>query len=463
MNVVLISTYELGHQPFGLASPAAWLKELGAKVICLDLSVEQLDRAAVAGAELVAFFLPMHTATRIAVGVARRVRALNPRAHLCFYGLYAAMNEAYLRELGGQTILGGEFEEGLVALVRRLSSTGGHAVQELAASGQPEPLISLARQQFRAPDRSGLPPLSRYAYLEVGPDERRVAGYTEASRGCKHLCRHCPIVPVYQGRFRVVQQEVVLADIRAQVQAGAEHITFGDPDFFNGPGHALAIVQALHAEFPDLSYDVTIKVEHLVHFARHLPVLKETGCALITSAVESIEPAVLELLDKGHTRQDFVTAVSLCRANDLVFNPTFVTFTPWTTRQGYVELLALLAELDLIEHVAPIQYAIRLLIPAGSRLLELPQVQSLVGPFDPASLCYPWQHPDPGVDQLFAEVLETVKAGQSGNESRPQIFDAIWRLACAASGASLPAVWDLRRFQGARAKMLPHLSEAWYC
>ena len=26
MRALLISTYELGHQPFGLASPAAWLR-----------------------------------------------------------------------------------------------------------------------------------------------------------------------------------------------------------------------------------------------------------------------------------------------------------------------------------------------------------------------------------------------------------------------------------------------------
>ena len=122
LHVVLISTYELGHQPFGLASPAAWLREAGAQVTCLDLAVERLDEQAIAAADLVAFYVPMHTATRLAASFVERVKRLNPNAHLCFYGLYAPVNEEYLRGLGAGTILGGEFEEGLVALVERLAA-----------------------------------------------------------------------------------------------------------------------------------------------------------------------------------------------------------------------------------------------------------------------------------------------------------------------------------------------------
>ncbi|MGH9814346.1 MAG: CUAEP/CCAEP-tail radical SAM (seleno)protein, partial [Candidatus Acidiferrales bacterium] len=286
MNVVLLSTYELGRQPFGLASPAAWLRRAGAHVACADLSRQPLPADAVRAAGLIAFYLPMHTATRLAVQALRVIRQLNPGAHLCFYGLYAPMNEAYLRSLGTQTILGGEFEAGLVKLVERLRRGNGGFVgaglqpgriadQEEGVStpdvpvAQPEPLISLDRLAFIPPDRSGLPPLDLYAKLLL-PGGPRTVGYTEASRGCKHLCRHCPIVPVYNGVFRIVPREVVLADVRQQVSAGAEHITFGDPDFFNGPGHALEIVRALHRAFPALTYDVTIKVEHLLKHSEHL-------------------------------------------------------------------------------------------------------------------------------------------------------------------------------------------------
>src|SRR6185436_14513920 len=90
------------------------------------------------------------------------------------------------------------------------------------------------------------------------------AGYVEASRGYLHTCHHCPVVPVYGGRFFAVDLETVLADVRGQVQQGARHISFGDPDFLNGPTHAQRIARALHREFPELSLDFTAKVEHLV-------------------------------------------------------------------------------------------------------------------------------------------------------------------------------------------------------
>ena len=351
IEVVLISTYELGRQPFGLASPAAWLKEVGTSVTCQDLAVQGLEEESIASADLVAFYIPMHTATRIAVTMVERVKKLNPRAHLCFYGLYAPVNESFLRKLGAHTILGGEFEEGLVALVKRLSEKPGGGQQ----SAQREPVVSLARQQFLVPERGGLPELRRYAHVKLGPGEQRIAGYTEASRGCKHLCRHCPIVPVYGGRFRIVQPEVVLEDIKRQVEAGAQHITFGDPDFFNGPAHALRIVKSLHQQFPDLTYDVTIKIEHLLKHAQYVPILRETGCLFVTSAVESVDNHILTIFDKLHTREDFIQVVSLLREVGLALNPTFVTFTPWTTLQGYLDLLALFYDLDLVENISPIQ------------------------------------------------------------------------------------------------------------
>ncbi len=465
MNVVLVSTYELGRQPFGLASPAAWLRHEGHSVTCLDVSLQRFEAAAdsMAAADLIAFYLPMHTATRLASGLLGRVRKLNPKAHLCCYGLYAPVNEDYLRSLGVGTILGGEFEEGLVSLARRL---GGHSASRgfLPASEQTEPRISLARQKFLVPDRSGLPELDRYAAVQMPSGELRTVGYTEASRGCKHLCRHCPIVPVYNGAFRIVQRDVVLEDIRRQVEAGAEHITFGDPDFFNGPTHAVKIVDALHAEFPELSYDVTIKVEHLLKHREHLSVLRDTGCLFVTCAIESVDDDVLEILEKHHTRADFVEAVLLFRRVGLRMNPTLVTFTPWISVEGYVELLRLLAELQIVENVAPIQYAIRLLIPESSRLLEVPEVRQLVGEYDREMLYYPWVHPDPRVDQLHQDVLNAVQRSQARGEGRTQIFQRVWKLAREACEESTLQELELGGLLPMPSRAtVPYLTEPWYC
>jgi radical SAM superfamily enzyme YgiQ (UPF0313 family) len=460
VNVVLISTYELGRQPFGLASPSAWLKQAGASVACVDLAVQMLPEPSVAAADLVAFYVPMHTATRVAMRALQRVKEINSKAHLCCYGLYAPVNEGYLRKLGVGTILGGEFEPGLVALVKRLATDGAGRGDGF----QREPVISIGRQSFLLPDRSDLPELYKYAYLNVGDGERRTVGYTEASRGCKHLCRHCPIVPVYEGSFRVVQKEVVLEDVRQQVASGARHITFGDPDFFNGPGHAVAIIRDLHREFPEVTYDVTIKIEHLLKRAELLPVLRETGCLFVTSAVESFDNAVLEIFDKCHTREDFERVVELFRQTGLALNPTFVSFTPWTSLQGYQDFLAAIRGLDLVENVAPIQYAIRLLIPAGSKLLELASVRQLVEPFDEAALCYTWSHPDPLVDQLYEDVMTAVKEAGREKKSRREVFAEVWELAGEACAARTSKHFEALRLQDIPARAtIPNLSEPWFC
>src|SRR6185312_7920201 len=208
-------------------------------------------------------------------------------------------NRDALLAAGMQTVLEGEFEAELTALATGLA---GGASRDAAPGVAP---AALPRLEFVTPDRTGLPPLERYARLQLPGGGARITGYTEASRGCKHRCRHCPIVPIYDGQFRIVPLPVVLADIRQQAAAGAQHITFGDPDFFNGPTHALRLVESVHQEFPDLSYDVTIKVEHLLRHADRLTDLRRTGCALVTTAVESFDDAVLQHLEKGHTRADF--------------------------------------------------------------------------------------------------------------------------------------------------------------
>jgi hypothetical protein len=456
MKVLLISTYELGRQPFGLASPAAWLEEIGTSVACLDLSIQKLEAQLVQQADLIAVYLPMHTATRMAVKVLDSVKILNPSAHLCCYGLYAPLNAAYLQKLGVQTILGGEFEEHLVQLVRRLN-----ARESRGKSVSPISFTSLGKQQFLTPQRAGLPALDRYAHLELGSGERRIVGYTEASRGCKHLCRHCPVVPVYQGQFRIVQRDVVLTDIRKQIEAGARHITFGDPDFFNGIGHAVRIVTDLHRTHPSVSYDVTIKIQHLLMYSHHLKTLKETGCLFVTSAVESLNDDVLKLLDKGHTRSDFLRVVKLCRESGLALSPTFVTFTPWTTWTGYRDLLSVLVDLDLVDHVAPIQLAIRLLVPSGSKLCELSELREHLGEFDESALSYHWSHTDPSLDELCRRIRMHIKRAEAKEHTRRDIFSGIWKIAHA--GHVLQDDFVSRLTPVPSRVSIPYLNEPWYC
>ena len=455
-HALLISTYDLGRQPFGLASPAAWLRDAGVEVTCADLAKERLPRESVRAATLIGFFLPMHSATRLALPVIDRVRALNPHATLVAYGLYAPLNEALLRERGIHVVLGGEFEEELAETALKGLTTVDLSPEPRAPNPESRTPRLIPRLSFKVPLRDVLPPLEKYASLQVG-EERRVAGYTEASRGCKHRCRHCPIVPVYDGRFRIVAADVVLADVRAQVAGGARHITFGDPDFFNGIRHAREVVERVARELPGITYDVTIKVEHLLKHADSLALLRQTGCAFVTTAVESLDDDVLARLEKGHTRADFERAVALCRAADLALSPTFVAFTPWTTHASFVDMLHEIDRLALVEHVAPIQYAIRLLVPQGSRMLELEEMRRIAGPFDPVTLTHPWRHPDPSVDALQDRLAHLV--GVRLNSPRPELFDRVWTEAHAAAGLAAPE----RTSPPVPRSTIPYLNEPWYC
>jgi len=341
-------------------------------------------------------------------------------------------------------VLAGELEDALVALARRLPDPG--------------PRVRLARLDFPVPARAALPALKKYAHLDR-EGASHLVGYVEASRGCKHGCRHCPIPPVYGRRFFVVPTAVVLADVRQQVAAGAAHVTFGDPDFLNGPRHALAVARALHAEFPALTFDFTAKIEHLLRERAHLAELAALGALFVVSAAESLDEAVLAILDKGHTRADIETALAVTRAAGLSLRPTWVAFTPWTTLAGYGAWLDFIATEGLVDATDPVQYALRLLVPPGSWLLQEPAARRHLGRLVPDGFYYEWAHPDPRVDALQAEVAAVVAAAADRREDAALAFDRVRALAAAAAGASAPASVGLAPDR----RRPPRLSEPWFC
>ena len=469
MKIVLISPYELGRQPFALAEPAAFFTGAGYTVRCLDLSLQSLDDGDFDSAGLVAIHLGMHTATRIAVQALPRIRERAPHARLCVYGLYAPVNEALFRELGVDAVLGAEPEPELLEIARRLAHEPPSAASALAAlapddmqtappGAQPPRRPPLPKVGFIVPERGGLPPLAQYAALLMPDGSRKVCGFAEATRGCKHLCRHCPVVPVYNGRFRALPPEVVLADVAGQVEAGARHISFGDPDFLNGPAHARRLLGAMRRRFPGLSFDATIKIQHLLRHSALLPEFAESGCLFITSAVESLDDTVLGLLDKNHSRADFVKAHRLLRDAGIALAPTFIPFTPWATLDDYVELLRTIAGLGLVHSVPPVQLTIRLLVPNGSHLLHIDGFHEMLGPYDPAMLGYPWRHTDPAMDHLQQTVQQYAMEAEQREQPREAIFQNIWRLAHEGAGRRVPPV----RLHAADVPT-PRLSEPWYC
>jgi radical SAM superfamily enzyme YgiQ (UPF0313 family) len=476
--ILLISCYELGRQPLTLASPAALLRRAGFAPAAIDLAAARLDPDAVRHARLVAISVPMHTALRLGARALDRVRDLNPSAHVSLYGLYAALNAEALFARGASSVVGGEYEAPLLGLARALDAdrpadAASPPASSARSSPGPVPGVRtpdvaaapwLRRIEFAVPDRSGLPDLSRYARLERDGVER-LAGHVEASRGCLHRCRHCPIPPVYGGRFFVVPRAVVLQDIRNQVAAGAEHITFGDPDFLNGPGHALAIVRAMRAAHPRLTFDFTAKIEHLLAHRALLPELARLGCLFVVSAVESLSDRVLAILDKGHTRADVEEALALTGRAGIALRPSLVPFTPWTTLADYLDLLDFVERRELAGRLDPIQLGVRLLVPPGSLLLERPEMRPHLGPLDPDRFTYAWTHPDPRMDRLHGEVTAVLERHAADGVEPEATVAAIAALAAAAAGGDAGAVVRGRDAGAARRDKgrPPRLTEPWFC
>ncbi|HZO75023.1 MAG TPA: CUAEP/CCAEP-tail radical SAM protein [Ktedonobacteraceae bacterium] len=456
--ILLISCYELGHQPFHLASLSAMLEQAGYAPVLIDIAVEMLPDEVISNARFVGIAVPMHTALRLGEQLAHRIRRINPSAHICFYGLYALLNAQHLLHGTIDSAIGGEYEVPLLKLVHALEEglpLSIPGVYTRSASSGP----SLERTPFIIPDRSQLPPLQRYARLEWR-GELRLAGYTEATRGCKHTCQHCPITPIYHGRFFAIPPHIVLADIRAQVALGARHITFGDPDFWNGPTHALRITRAMHHEFPEVTFDATIKIEHILKHRPLLAEMKDLGCAFIVSAVESLNNTVLERLDKGHTAADVIEAFDLTEQAGIALRPSLLPFSPWETPESYIELLNFFEARHLIEHIDPVHLSIRLLIPPGSALLDTMEPH-LLGELDPTAYTYRWQHPDPRMDQLHGKIAALVESAEQSKADPVETFFQVKTLALALQGQDFSISHAMQHY-GTR-KILPHLTETWFC
>ncbi len=419
----------------GLTRPLSALEAAGFSADTIDIAVEPLDAEKVKRARFIGISVPMHTALRLGVHLLQRIHDLNRNATICMYGLYAELNADYLLSYGVDFCISGDASTELVALV-----------QSLAEKEQsPRPTINNGK----------LPALEKYARFEDNGEVRTV-GYTETTHGCKHLCTHCPIPPVYNGKFFPVQRETVLEEIQKQVAEGATHITFGDPDFLNGPMHGLRILRIMHDTFPNLTFDFTTKIEHVLKHSKYFPEFAKLGCRFVISAVESLSEQVLTILEKHHTRADVEAALEIVHGAGIALRPTWVPFTPWTTLDDYLEILEFVDTHRLVYHVDPVQFAVRLLIPPGSYLLNRPETKALSLKLDATAFSYLWSHPDVRMDELHKTVNTLVESDARADVDALDTFYRIWELATDMQGSrhtplcrnNLPA---------------PRITEAWFC
>ncbi len=419
----------------GLTRPLSALEAAGFSADTIDIAVEPLDAEKVKRARFIGISVPMHTALRLGVHLLQRIRDLNRNATICMYGLYAELNADYLLSYGVDYCISGDASTQLVALVQSLTEK----------EQSPRPTINNGK----------LPTLEKYARFEDNGEVRTV-GYTETTHGCKHLCTHCPIPPVYNGKFFPVQRETVLEEIQKQVAEGATHITFGDPDFLNGPMHGLRILRIMHDTFPNLTFDFTTKIEHVLKHSKHFPEFAKLGCRFVISAVESLSEQVLTILEKHHTRADVEAALEIVHGAGIALRPTWVPFTPWTTLDDYLEILEFVDTHRLVYHVDPVQFAVRLLIPPGSYLLNRPETKALSLTLDETAFSYLWSHPDARMDELHKTVNTLVESDARADVDALDTFYRICELATDMQGSRhtplcrnhLPA---------------PRITEAWFC
>lgn len=463
-RLLLLSTFELGAQPLGCAAPTALLRAAGHEVRQRDLSVEDWPEEDLLWAEAVACSVPMHTAMRLGLQALERLRARRPRLPIAFHGLYApaALTTGVLGP--GDLAAAGDVDAALLSWASWASdSQHGQEGETTQVSIGLAPIKSRELDDWLLPARGDLPTLDRYARLVAG-DELRLVGAVEASQGCNHTCRHCPVPVIYAGRSRPLAKEAVAADIDQLVLAGAGHIHFADPDFLNRPRHALAVARQLHERHGELSFDATIKVSHILRHAPLFAELASYGLSFVISAFESTSETVLAHLDKGHVLADEEQAVAILRAVGVEIRPSLLPFTPWTVREDLLELFDFIARNDLIWNVDPVQYGVRLLIPPGSLLLE-PQdelLEQAITGYDKAALGFTWRSPDPLLDELQQEIAALSELAAVGaeaiNESYRAIRDLTYRrLSRRDRGAPEPTSI------GVPGPERPRLSESWFC
>jgi hypothetical protein len=459
VRLVFLSTYELGQQPAGLAALAGALKAEGHEVLVADLAVESLPEEELEKAEAVIFSVPMHTATELALRLAGRIVSQVGRLPFAFVGLYAPALSGHELLDEGDLLAAGEVTAAVSDWLAGLSGS-----KEAAGT-----VVSLGAPRLSfvpAPARGLLPPLEAYAHYSAG-GRQQLSAAVETTRGCNHSCLHCPVPTVYAGRSRQVPLETVISDLDQVVEMGAEHVSFADPDFLNRPRHAMAVAEALASRHPGVSFDATIKVEHLLRHRQLLEPLAAFGLSFVTSAFESTDDSVLALLQKGHTASDEAEAVRALRSAGIELRPSWLPFNPWTTFQSLASLLSFSAEADLVESTDPVQYSIRLLIPAGSLLLGLndkvlEEALAESGPVS-AGRSRSWRHREPALDELAGELGQI--AARSEGADLSVCFGEIWE---AARRAGVPLSREVPApspdlASATPGSKRPRLSEAWFC
>lgn len=415
-KILLVSNFEGGFQPMSVASAITPLVKAGFDVSVLDTYVDGIKEEMFDAPDMVAISIPLFDALFAGIEIANLVRQRNPRAHITFFGQYATINAYRLAGKYSDTCVVGEWDTPLVSLARHLSGDTqlmlpGIVDASIVDRGEKiHPYMS--RDEIHLPTRDMLPPLHKYPQKQVETMlgvTGAIVGSTEIARGCHHKCLYCSVYAAYDGKVNLINEDLVIEDVRNLVKGGMTHLTFVDADFFNAKHHGINILRKLHAEFPELTYDFTLRVDHILENKETLQEMATLNVKFVTSALEFPTQEVLDAVAKYTSLEDIEEAVSFLRGTGIKLNPTFIMFNPWIGLEDLAAFRAFVEKNDLDNIIDPIQYETRLHLYKGSPLLNTPSVQALE--LTEQEFHVDWKHPDPRVDELYLANLTPQEEG----------------------------------------------------
>ena len=428
MKVLLTSFYDLGKQPKIIAEIVDKYRTDDIQFDIVDFSVNNPD-IKIHEYDALGIYASMHTATVLSIEFLKN-KTLPSKVFT--FGLYGPVLEDFNSSIKYiSNIENGELDS-FFELKKKTS-------------------FSLKNN---IPNRDILPDISNYAHL-VNGSENFIAGSVETTYGCKHSCTHCPIPISFNGSFKTYNLEKILVDVENQVISGAKHISFNDPDFFNGPIHALKVLKNLNTKFPDVTYDSTIKVEHIIKYEKYFKELSSLNMIFVISAFETTNNEVLRILDKNHTNKDLVNAIEISQQNNIDIRPTWMPFSPWTRKNDLIDIIKLIENYKLRETVDPIQLTIKLLIPKHSLILQKSEIKEYLNNYDKNSLSYLWDYRDEEVNELQILLFNYLQDNPHLDEHSQYL--GMVKIIENITNSSLILDSDYSF------KSVPKLSETWFC
>ena len=420
-KVALISTFEGGFQPVSLATSAGILKENHIDFTVLDTYVDGFDPDKFHTQEFVGISVPLFDSLMSGISAARKIRAVNKKAHICFFGQYAMLNMKRLVPDEADSCIYGEWEEQLPALINFLGDSGINGSDPLpdnlksvyicGRSAPAKGYFPVRRKNIRIL-RDNLPPLHKYPQQQIDKlvGRKTVSGATEIVRGCHHKCLYCSVYAAYDGRSIPFKSDHVFEDVKNLVNFGMNHLTFLDADFFSLGKYGGSILKNLNKLYPDLTFDFTTRVDHILENAEFFKELANCNLSFVTTALEFPGEQVLNAVGKNISIDQIETAIRLLRSLNIEINPTFIMFNPWMKMSDVIHFKKFVDRNNLEKTIDPIQYETRLHLYKSSPLLKSPALKGIE--LEEKEFHYEWKHPDPAVDELYKKSVKPVKEGE---------------------------------------------------